>query len=670
MTPSSSPISQKASSQDTSFQKSPLHQSIDYRFAKAIPDIWAVTAEKFGDRITALNDPHSKPTVTFTYAQLHSAIQQFASGLQALGVVKGDRIALFSDNSPYWFIADQGTMTAGAVNAVRSSQADRDELLYILENSGSTGLVVQNVATFKLLADALDDYPIGFVIMLSNEDAPTHNNLKILNWTQFQTLGASQDLQPVEQSPDDLATLIYTSGTSGRPKGVMLNHSNLLHQVNTVPTVVTLTPGERVLSLLPSWHSYERTFEYFVLSQGCSQIYTSIRYIKKDLKAYKPQYMVGVPRIWESIYEGVQKQLREQPQNKQALVNFFLGKSQAYIKARRKAQNVDTEALDASAMERFIARLQCLLLAPLHWLGDRLVYKTIREATGGEVKFLISGGGSFAKHLDLFFELINVNILQGYGLTETSPIATVRLPKQNLRGTSGPPLPETEIRIADLESGQPLPRGQKGAILIRGPQVMQGYYKNPEATAKALDSEGWFNSGDLGWVAPKGDLTITGRAKDTIVLTSGENIEPQPLEDACTRSAYVDQMMVVGQDQKVLGALIVPNLTALGQWAASQQLQLNLPDDCQLELPESGIVGSEGGAAIALNDAQVQALFKAELIREVKDRPGYRPDDRIGPFILIDEPFSPDRGTMTQTLKIKRPVVTQKYQGTIDKLFV
>ena len=654
----------------STLHSSTLHSSIDYRFAKAMPDIWAVTAEKFGDRIVALNDPHSKPKITFTYTQLYSEIQQFAAGLQALGVVKGDRIALFSDNSPYWFIADQGIMTAGAVDAVRSSQADRDELLYILENSGSTGLVVQNIATFKLLADALDDYPIEFVLLLSDEAAPTHDALKILNWSQFQTLGASQTLQPVEQSPDDLATLIYTSGTSGRPKGVMLNHSNLLHQVNTVPTVVTLVPGERVLSLLPSWHAYERTFEYFVLSQGCSQIYTSIRYIKKDLKAYKPQYMVGVPRIWESIYEGVQKQLREQPENKQALVNFFLGKSQAYIKARRKAQNVDTEALDASAMDRFMAQLQCLLLAPIHWLGDRLVYKTIREATGGEVKFLISGGGSFAKHLDLFFELINVNILQGYGLTETSPIATVRRPKQNLRGTSGPPLPETEIRIVDLETGQPLPVGQKGVILIRGPQVMQGYYKNPEATAKAINSEGWFDSGDLGWVTPNGDLSITGRAKDTIVLTSGENIEPQPLEDACTRSAYVDQMMVVGQDQKVLGALIVPNLTTLSQWAASNQLRLEVSTDCQLELPESGVLGSDGGEAIALNDDRVQSLFKTELNREIKDRPGYRPDDRIGPFILIEEPFAPERGTMTQTLKIKRPVVTKKYQATIDALFV
>ena len=647
---------------------SSAHRPTDYRSANTISDIWAVTAEKFGDRIVALNDPHAKPEVTLTYGQLYREICQFAAGLQAMGVAADDHIALFSDNSPRWLIADQGIMTAGAVDAVRSSQADRDELLYILENSGSIGLVVQDVATFKLLEDDLTNYPIAFVILLTDEAASDHDTIKILNWSEFKALGASHRFQPVSRSPEQLATLIYTSGTSGRPKGVMLTHSNLLHQVNSVPAVVTMDPGERVLSLLPSWHSYERSFEYFVLSQGCTQIYTSIRHIKKDLKTYKPQYMVGVPRIWESIYEGVQKQLREQPAKKQALVQFFLGQSERYVKARRTARNLNPEDLNPSVMERFMARGECTLLTPLHKLGDRLIYKTIREATGGEVKFLVSGGGSFAKHLDLFYEIIGVDILQGYGLTETSPITNVRRPERNLRSTSGPPLPETEIRIVDPETRTPLPIGQKGLILIRGPQVMKGYYQNPEATAKAIDPDGWFDSGDLGWVTPQGDLTITGRAKDTIVLTNGENIEPQPLEDACARSAYVDQMMVVGQDQKVLGALIVPNLEALSQWAASQQLRLALPEDCQLERPTSDY--PETYEAIALNDAGIHALYRDELNREIKDRPGYRPDDRIGPFVLIGEPFSPERGTMTQTLKIKRPVVREKYRSQIDGLFI
>ncbi|NET50905.1 MAG: long-chain fatty acid--CoA ligase, partial [Merismopedia sp. SIO2A8] len=510
---------------DSTMASTTTHQPIDYSSANALPEIWAVTAKKFGDRIVALNDPHAKPAVTFTYSQLYQEIQQFAAGLQALGVVQGDRIALFSENSPYWFIADQGIMTAGAVDAVRSSQADRDELLYILGNSGSIGLVVENLATFKRLQDALVDYPIRFVILLTDESIPEktapeettseQGSLTILNWPQFKALGSEHTLQLVTQTRDQLATLIYTSGTSGRPKGVMLTHGNILFEVDTTTEVVAVQPGERVLSLLPSWHSYERTFEYFVLAQGCSQIYTSIRYVKKDLKAYKPQYMVGVPRIWESIYEGVQKQLREQPANKQKLVQFLLAQSQRYITARRTVRGLNPDHLNPSAMEKLVAQLQCLLLSPFHALGDRLVYKTIREATGGEVKFLISGGGSFAKHLDLFYETIGVEILQGYGLTETSPITNVRRPERNLRSTSGPPLSQTEIRIVDLDTGKDLQPGEKGLILIRGPQVMKGYYQNPEATAKAIDPEGWFNSGDLGWITPQGDLTITGRAKDT-----------------------------------------------------------------------------------------------------------------------------------------------------------
>ncbi|MEB3233475.1 MAG: AMP-binding protein, partial [Leptolyngbyaceae bacterium] len=512
------------------------HQPIDYRSTAALPQVWAVTAEKFGDRVTALLDPHTKPVVKFTYGQLYREICQFAAGLQALGVKKGDRVALFSENSPYWFIADQGIMAAGGVDAVRSSIADRDELLYILENSGSMGLVVENVATLKRLQAALAPYTLQFIILLSDEAVPDYDGGKILNWSDFQTLAADQELQSVEQTPDDLATLIYTSGTSGRPKGVMLTHGNLLFQINAVPGVVAFQPGERVLSLLPSWHSYERTFEYATLSQGCSQIYTSIRYIKKDLKAHKPQYMVGVPRIWESIYEGVQKQLREQPEKKQKLVQFLLTQSERYVKAKRTVRGINPDQLNPSGLDKLLAGLLALVLAPVHAVGDRLVYKTIREATGGEVKYLVSGGGSFAKHLDLFYEIIGVEILQGYGLTETSPITNVRRPERNFRSTSGPALPQTEIRIVDLETGKTLPAGQKGLILIRGPQVMQGYYQNPEATAKAIDVDGWFNSGDLGWLTPEGDLTITGRAKDTIVLSNGENIEPQPLEDACARS--------------------------------------------------------------------------------------------------------------------------------------
>ncbi|MBW4487991.1 MAG: long-chain fatty acid--CoA ligase [Trichocoleus desertorum ATA4-8-CV12] len=641
-------------------ERANLKRLVDYQAVESLPAIWPIVAKKFGS-IVALKDPHAKPEVSLTYAQVYQQMQRFAAGLQALGVEVGDRVGLISDNSPRWFVADQGIMTAGAANAVRSSQADREELLFILADSGSTALVVENQATLEKLRSGLDGLAVRTVVLLSDEEPPTDETLKILNFPQLLELGANHSLQPVQQNRETLATLIYTSGTTGRPKGAMLSHGNLLHQATMLGAVVPPQPGNIVLSILPSWHAYERAFEYFVLAQGCTQIYTSIRHVKQDLKTYKPQYMVGVPRLWESIYEGVQKQFREQPASKQRLINSLLSSSQRYLAARRIVQGLSLENPHPSAIERLAATAKAAALAPVHALGDRLVYRQVREATGGKIEFLVSGGGSFAKHLDNFFEIVGVTVLQGYGLTETSPVTNVRRPWRNLKGASGQPIPGTEIRIVDPETRQPLPAGKRGLVLIRGRQVMQGYYNNPQATAKAIDPEGWFDSGDLGWVTDENDLVLTGRAKDTIVLTSGENIEPQPIEDACIRSPYIDQIMMVGQDQRSLGALIVPNLDALQQWVTNQNLSLNLPDQ-----PAST---NSGATAIALEDKRIQDLFRQELNREVQNRPGYRPDDRVGPFRLIVEPFSVENGMMTQTLKIRRPVVMERYQGMIDGMF-
>jgi long-chain acyl-CoA synthetase len=635
-----------------------LERMADYSSVQSIPEIWPLAAKRFGETI-ALKDPHAKPEVVITYSQLAQQIQQFAAGLQALGLKEGDRVSLFADNSPRWFIADQGIMRAGAVNAVRSAQADPEELLFILANSGSTALVVEDLKTLKKLRQGLDDLPINLVVLLSDEEPESAESRKILNFSGLIAAGASHKLTPVRQNRETLATLIYTSGTTGKPKGVMLSHGNLLHQVTTFGTVIQPQAGDRVLSILPTWHSYERAVEYFLLSQGCTQIYTNVRYIKQDLKTFQPQFMVAVPRLWESIYEGIQKQFREQPVNKQKLINSLLGISQRYIEARRISQGLSLENLNPSIPQRLSASVQVAALAPLHALAERIVYRKVREATGGQIKYVISGGGSLAKHLDNFFEIVGIEILVGYGLTETSPVANVRRPMRNLRGSAGGPMPLTEIRIVDPETRQPLPVGERGLVLIRGPQVMQGYYQNPEATAKAIDPEGWFDSGDLGWVTPANDLVLTGRAKDTIVLTNGENIEPQPIEDACLRSPYIDQIMLVGQDKRSLGALIVPNVEALQKWAESQNLHLRLPDS----------EAKPGFEEIDLDNKKVQDLFRQELNREVQNRPGYRPDDRIVPFKLLIEPFSIENGMMTQTLKIRRPVVMERYRDMIDGMF-
>ncbi|NEZ66708.1 long-chain fatty acid--CoA ligase [Leptolyngbyaceae cyanobacterium CCMR0082] len=631
-------------------EQSNLAQAIDYSHVQSVAGIWPIVAERFSNQI-ALEDPHSTPQLKLTYGELNEQIKQFAASLQTLGIKPQDKIALFSDNQPRWLVADQGIMTVGAVDAVRGSQADKDELAYILENSDAVAMIVQDQATLNKLADCLGDKNLRFIGLLSDETPQLETTTKLLNFTQLMELGVGVELEAVKCDRTDLATLMYTSGTSGRPKGVMLSQDNLLSQISGACSVVHPKPGSKVMSILPIWHCYERTFEYFTLSQGVQQVYTNIRHVKKDLKAYKPNYMVGVPRLWESIYEGVQKQFREQPESKQKLINFFLHQSQRYIAAKRIAENLSLD-YSPSAFDRAMASIQCAVLLPFHKLGDSMVYKKIREATGGDINFVVSGGGSIADHLEDFYEIIDVAILGGYGLTETSPITHVRRPWQNLRGADGQPLPGTETRIVDLDSRQDVPQGQKGLVLVRGPQIMQGYYKNPDATSKAIDPDGWFDTGDLGKITANGDLVITGRAKDTIVLTSGENIEPQPIENACARSKYVDQIMLVGQDQKVLGALIVPNLEALSQWATTQDITID-----------------EANPVESLNNSKVQTLFKQELTREVKARPGHRPDERIGPFTLLGEPFSMENGMLTQTMKIKRPVVTRNYQDVIDGLF-
>jgi long-chain acyl-CoA synthetase len=633
--------------------------TFDYIKLRSLPEIWQITAEKFA-KTTALYDPHAKPEVSINYRDLYTQIKQFAVGLQTLGIQPQEKIALFADNSPRWFIADQGIMSSGAVDVVRSSSAEQQELVYILDNSDSTALVVENLKTLTKLSSQLTNLPIKLIVLLSDEIPPEGTAIKTINFLQLMELGQNNQLQPVEQNQDTLATLLYTSGTTGKPKGVMLSHGNLLHQANYVKTVFQPQSGDIVLSILPSWHAYERAAEYFFLSQGATQIYTSIRYFKQDLKKFQPTYMVAVPRLWESLYDGVQKLLSSQSTSQQRLVKFLLKQSELYIMAQRIANNTSLEHFDASASARAIAKLKATSLYPIHALADKLVYRKIRDGVGN-IKAVCSGGGSLAKYLDDFYQTINIEVFVGYGLTETSPITNARTPKHNVRGSAGQPLPETEVKIVDPQTRQELPLGKRGLVLIRGSQVMQGYYQNPEATAKAIDDQGWFDSGDLGWLTPYGDLVLTGRAKDTIVLTNGENIEPQPIEDACVRSIYIDQIMLVGQDQRALGALIVPNLETLQQWITKQNLNLKLPE--LNSSPES----------IAQSDLYAQSiveLYRNELSREIQNRPGYRADDRIAYFRLVTEPFSQENGTMTQTFKVKRPQVTEKYQHLIDEMFI
>ena len=614
--------------------------------ATSLWQMWQHVAQVYPEAI-ALYDPNAKSPVKISYRDIFDQINAFGAGLRSLGIQFGEKVALLADNSPRWLIADQGTLAIGAANATRSSQADRSELLYIIEHSDSVAIVVENLATLQKLEPELHSLPVKNIILLSDETPPEG----AYNFQQLLARGSSKDLGNVDIQRDTLATLIYTSGTTAKPKGVMLTHGNFLFEIEGAQAVLQLKANEKVLNILPTWHSYERTFEYFVFSQGCTEIYSNLRMIKKDLKEHKPDYMVAVPRLWESIYEGVQKNFREQPASKQRLVKFFFSVSQKYIVAKRIFQGLNVENLYPSLVDKLLALPSVVGLWAIHKLGDKLVYQKVREATGGQLKYVVSGGGSIAEHLEDFYEIVDIKILGGYGLTETSPITHVRRPDRNIRGGDGQPLIKTETRIVDLSTRADVPIGHHGLVLIRGPQVMQGYYKNPEATAKAIDAQGWFDTGDLGYVSKWDDLVITGRVKDTIVLTNGENIEPQPIEDACIRSPYIDQVVLVGQDQKHLGALIVPNLSALAA-AGLIPAEANLAD-----------IGQE------LNNPKIRNLYREELNREVQNRAGYSINDRIGVFEFLPEPFTIDNGYLTQTFKIRRNIVFERYRDIIVKMF-
>lgn len=361
MTTSRRPSTSPESWQMSDRERANLQQATIYDSIKSIPEIWPLAAQHYNQTI-ALHDPHSRSEVKFTFAELNQQIQKFAAGLQALGVVPMENdtsipplVALFADNSPRWMIADQGIMTAGGTDVVRSGSADIEELVYILQDSGSISLVVENLALLEKLSDRLQDLPIHIIILLSDEETNSSDNLPVVKFSQVIATGEDIPLKPTNQNQETLATLLYTSGTTGKPKGVMLTHGNLLYQINVISTVIQPQPGEYILSLLPTWHTFGRTGEYFFLSKGCTQIYTNKRYLKKDFQEYQPQYFFSVPRIWELIYEGVQKQLREEPANKQKLANFFLSLSQRYIEARRISQGLVLQLDSPSSFQKLLA---------------------------------------------------------------------------------------------------------------------------------------------------------------------------------------------------------------------------------------------------------------------------------------------------------------------------
>ncbi|MFM1871701.1 MAG: hypothetical protein RL398_1123 [Planctomycetota bacterium] len=581
----------------------------------------------FGTR-TCLPRRRAGSTEGITFERLCLDVDRLAMALLDRGLRRGDRVALLADNRYEWLLVDLALAGLGLTDVPRGSDTTPTEVRFILEHSGCRFAFVEHE---QLACELLAAQIPGIEGVAPMQDATTIDGATSLG--ELLALGERALAQPqnrqrlaaarAEVRPDDLLTIVYTSGTTAEPKGVMLTHANVLTDMQLVRQVLHFSSEDCFLSVLPAWHMYERILDYLALAVGAQLVYTDRRRIKEDLAAVRPTVFAAVPRIWEMLHDGVVQQAGKLTGAQGFLLRSALTTSRA-VGGRR-----------AHALQRLA-----------HALLEPLVLKKVRARFGGRLRLCVSGGGSLPRHVDELLLGMGMPLLNGYGLTETSPVASVRRPERNAPGHIGPPLPLTRIepRRAD---GTPCAAGETGVLWIHGPQVMQGYYKNERRTGEVL-KDGWFDSGDLGHRDADGHVWITGRAKDTIVLAGGENVEPEPVETLIKTSRFIEQAVCVGQDQKGLGALLVP---------ASEVLEAAVP---------RGEWDVRDGL---LHGKQVHALLRRELDRILTRENGCRPCDRVTAFAVLAEPLTAENGLLTQTLKVKRHVVAERCAAAIATLF-
>ena len=453
---------------------------------------------------------------------------------------------------------------------------------------------------------------------------------------------------------EDLVTIIYTSGTTADPKGVMLTNSNFIHNIRVTPPTQKLNKEDRYLSILPSWHIFERIAEYIALSTGASTAYSKPfkQVLLPDLEAEKPTVICSVPRIWESVYKGVMDKAKKGSALKKTMFNWAIGIGGKYKKAEGILNNTLPlfDRADYAPEEITQAKKTVKSLGWKYRLADKLVFKKIRGVTGGELRFAISGGGALLETVDLFFNTAGIMVCEGYGLTETSPVLTARNPENYIMFTVGPPLPEVEIKIVDKDNyDKELPNGEVGIVLTKGLMVMKGYYKNEEKTKEVIKN-GWFNTGDLGKKTYNGKyLQLVGRIKDTIVLRGGENIEPHPLEDRLKESEYINMVIIVGQDKSRLGALIVPDFEALKIYTEKEDIKYKDIDEL-------------------INHPEILSLFQKEQKRLISKEHGFTPYETVMGIALLPNEFTMEAGEMTETLKMKRFEIHKKHEEEIDRI--
>ncbi|KAL7551281.1 hypothetical protein ACHAWF_014463 [Thalassiosira exigua] len=469
----------------------------------------------------------------------------------------------------------------------------------------------------------------------------------------------------------------------------MLTHGNLLHQTGhrMAPTrpydESEPLPGELMLSLLPVWHITERTFELFMLTRGCHVVYSGIRWFKNDLAKHRPQWMVLVPRVLEKVALGVQDKFASGSAAVKGLVKLFTATSTLKNKHDKIRRGLVVGSEAPTPVDGIVSGLIVKALAPLNFVGNKLVWSKVQAGFGGRQRTIISGGSALAGGLETFYEKCGIEIMVGYGLTECAPLLAHRRSDANLvtAGCVGFPTTDTEVRVVDPEAKpergerEALPIGEAGVVLGRGPQIMKGYYKNPEATAKAIDRFGWFDTGDLGRINPlTGDLILTGRAKDTIVLSNGENIEPSPIEDAImSESDLVEQVMLSGQDGRSLLAIAVLNPNALAEAGLfdakragvimKDYEKVNDPKCSEEDCAEACERLAKASDEIRSNGDVIKRV--AADVKQATSSGSFRKWEQVSEVYVTLEPFAMANGLLTQSYKVKRDFVDKRYQGEL-----
>lgn len=633
-----------------------------------MPQIFSNIVKTYPGYAVQMSKDTSGVFQSVSYSQLYSDINALAASLHHRGMKRGDNVGLISDNRSEWLLSDLAIQTLGAVDVPRGRDAMPYEISFILEITEATFCFVENAVQLRKVLNLKEKLPAlkSFVVMDKAFTSETLENTTVASGVEVLLI---QDLltegrlllndssvartiedERLKGKGDDTATIIFTSGTTGEPKGVVLSHANFAYQLEALPRVIPVVgPGQRWLSVLPVWHSFERILQYFIVSQASTIAYSKPlgSILIADLSLVNPHWMGSVPRIWEAVKVGVFNSMKAKSPVAKSLFKFFVLVAKHYNHNRDLlVGEVATFKKRSRLLDVLRSFLPTVLLYPLYKVGDHLVYGKVKQKLGKNFIAGVSGGGSLSESVDMFFSSIGIKLLDGYGLTESAPVIAVRNLNHGIKRTVSP-LVGTEVKIVD-EGGREVPPGVKGVVMARGPQVMKGYYKRPALTKAVLSPDGWLNTGDLGVWTHHGEFALAGRAKDTIVLSGGENLEPVPIEAKICESEFVESAVVLGQDKKYLGALVVLNRKNIEEYLKREQIPY--------------LVDKLAGMK------EVKALVEASINEIISVKHGFKNYEHINRIVIISKSF--EVGVeLSAKQELKRFEINKLYKQEIEKLF-